>query len=65
MRVKKKAHQLISLLPPPPPTNIPVCGKVDGPPMYPSRFIHMFPKQRDLLGFDEVGAPVQVFSVNV
>lgn len=63
MTVKKKAHQLTSLLPPQ--TNIPVCGKVDGPPMYPSRFIHMFPKQRDLLGFDEVGEPVQVFSVNV
>lgn len=30
------------------------CFTVDGPPMYPSRFVHMFPKQRDLMGFDEV-----------
>lgn len=22
--------------------------------MYPSRFVHMFPRQRDLMGFDEV-----------
>lgn len=61
----KKRHISSPLFYPPPQTNIPVCGKVDGPPMYPSRFIHMFPKQRDLLGFDEVGEPVQVFSVNV
>lgn len=27
---------------------------VDGPPMLASRYIHMFPKQRDLMGFDEV-----------
>ncbi|XP_054860063.1 procollagen galactosyltransferase 2 [Amphiprion ocellaris] len=27
---------------------------IDGPPMYPSHFIHMFPKQRDLMGFDEI-----------
>uniref|UniRef100_A0A8C6Q590 Cerebral endothelial cell adhesion molecule n=1 Tax=Nothobranchius furzeri TaxID=105023 RepID=A0A8C6Q590_NOTFU len=27
---------------------------IDGPPMYPSRFVHMFPKQRDLMGFDEI-----------
>lgn len=64
MTVKKGTSAHLSFTPPPQ-TNIPVCGKVDGPPMYPSRFIHMFPKQRDLLGFDEVGEPVQVFSVNV
>lgn len=23
--------------------------------MFPSRYVHMFPKQRDLMGFDEVG----------
>lgn len=63
MTVKKGTSAHLSFTPPQ--TNIPVCGKVDGPPMYPSRFIHMFPKQRDLLGFDEVGEPVQVFSVNV
>ncbi|XP_008284450.1 procollagen galactosyltransferase 2 [Stegastes partitus] len=27
---------------------------IDGPPMHPSRFVHMFPKQRDLMGFDEI-----------
>uniref|UniRef100_A0A3Q3AV41 Cerebral endothelial cell adhesion molecule n=1 Tax=Kryptolebias marmoratus TaxID=37003 RepID=A0A3Q3AV41_KRYMA len=27
---------------------------IEGPPMSPSRFVHMFPKQRDLMGFDEV-----------
>lgn len=24
--------------------------------MFPSRYVHMFPRQRDLMGFDEVGA---------
>lgn len=33
--------------------------------MHPSRFIHMFPKQRDLMGFDEVGTPLQVFCCNL
>lgn len=28
---------------------------VDGPPMLASSYVHMFPKQRDLMGFDEVG----------
>ncbi|KAG7477300.1 hypothetical protein MATL_G00092830 [Megalops atlanticus] len=27
---------------------------IDGPPMYPSRYIHLPPKQTDLMGFDEV-----------
>lgn len=27
---------------------------IDGPPMLASRYIHMFPKQRDLMGFDEI-----------
>ncbi|XP_035995694.1 procollagen galactosyltransferase 2 [Fundulus heteroclitus] len=27
---------------------------IDGPAMRPSRYIHMFPKQRDLMGFDEI-----------
>ncbi|KAM6902368.1 procollagen galactosyltransferase 2 [Xenentodon cancila] len=27
---------------------------IDGPPMRPSSFVHMFPKQRDLMGFDEI-----------
>ncbi|TMS08023.1 Procollagen galactosyltransferase 2 [Larimichthys crocea] len=27
---------------------------IDGPPMHPSRYVHMFPKQRDLMGFDEI-----------
>ncbi|CAL8406029.1 unnamed protein product [Arctogadus glacialis] len=27
---------------------------VEGPRMHPSRFVHMFPKQRDLMGFDEI-----------
>ncbi|XP_041666789.1 procollagen galactosyltransferase 2 [Cheilinus undulatus] len=27
---------------------------IDGPRMYPSRFVHMSPKQRDLMGFDEI-----------
>lgn len=27
---------------------------IDGPPMSASRYIHMFPKQRDLMGFDEI-----------
>uniref|UniRef100_A0A3Q2T774 Cerebral endothelial cell adhesion molecule n=1 Tax=Fundulus heteroclitus TaxID=8078 RepID=A0A3Q2T774_FUNHE len=29
---------------------------IDGPAMRPSRYVHMFPKQRDLMGFDEVRA---------
>lgn len=40
--------------PPPPGLISPLCFTVNGPPMYPSRFVHMFPKQRDLMGFDEV-----------
>ncbi|XP_064163078.1 procollagen galactosyltransferase 2 [Anguilla rostrata] len=27
---------------------------IDGPPMYPSRHIHLLPRQRDLMGFDEI-----------
>ncbi|KAM9307046.1 procollagen galactosyltransferase 2 [Pholidichthys leucotaenia] len=27
---------------------------IDGPPMSPSRYVHMSPKQRDLMGFDEI-----------
>ncbi|TDH01961.1 hypothetical protein EPR50_G00168140 [Perca flavescens] len=27
---------------------------IDGPPMHPSRYVHVFPKQRDLMGFDEI-----------
>ncbi|XP_035039806.1 procollagen galactosyltransferase 2 [Hippoglossus stenolepis] len=27
---------------------------IDGPPMKTSRFVHVFPKQRDLMGFDEI-----------
>uniref|UniRef100_A0A671WXX3 Cerebral endothelial cell adhesion molecule n=1 Tax=Sparus aurata TaxID=8175 RepID=A0A671WXX3_SPAAU len=27
---------------------------IDGPPMSPSRYVHMFQKQRDLMGFDEI-----------
>uniref|UniRef100_H3D6P7 Cerebral endothelial cell adhesion molecule n=1 Tax=Tetraodon nigroviridis TaxID=99883 RepID=H3D6P7_TETNG len=27
---------------------------IEGPPMFPSRYVHMFPKQRDLMGFDEI-----------
>ena len=33
---------------------LPVLPPVEGPRMHPSRFVHVFPKQRDLLGFDEV-----------
>lgn len=35
---------------------------VDGPPMRSSRYVHMFPRQRDLMGFDEVRAKL-VFSL--
>ncbi|XP_061071565.1 procollagen galactosyltransferase 2 [Conger conger] len=27
---------------------------IDGPPMHPSRYSHLLPKQRDLMGFDEI-----------
>lgn len=27
---------------------------IEGPPMRPSRYVHVFPKQRDLMGFDEI-----------
>uniref|UniRef100_A0A8C3A291 Cerebral endothelial cell adhesion molecule n=1 Tax=Cyclopterus lumpus TaxID=8103 RepID=A0A8C3A291_CYCLU len=27
---------------------------IDGPPMRPSRYVYMFPKQRDLMGFNEI-----------
>lgn len=33
--------------------------------MYPSRFVHMSPKQRDLVGFDEVSVPVRPASTSV
>ncbi|KAA8584214.1 hypothetical protein FQN60_007999, partial [Etheostoma spectabile] len=35
-------------------------SKIDGPPMHPSRYVHMFPKQRDLMGFDELEIDVKV-----
>ncbi|XP_068608749.1 procollagen galactosyltransferase 2 [Brachionichthys hirsutus] len=27
---------------------------IDGPPMHSSRYVHMFPRKRDLMGFDEI-----------